>query len=265
MKPDILIITGYGLNCEVESSHAWAKAGAAVRCIHLNDLLADPSGLSQVQGVMFIGGFSFGDHMTSGHVFAHRIRHHLGQRLADFVAGGGLVLGVCNGFQIMTKLGLLPGLGDALTQEVALTQNDCASFQNRWVRIGFASESPCIFTRGLDAMDLPVRHGEGKLHVPNRALLDRIERAGCVACRYLDPATGEPTQAFPHNPNGSMAAIAGLCDPSGRCFGLMPHPEAFLFPENHPQWDRLERRKDLGRDGSGLALFVNAVAYLNER
>jgi phosphoribosylformylglycinamidine synthase len=264
MTPRILIITGYGLNCEAESKHAWELARAQPELVHFNDLVAAPARLREFSALMFIGGFSYGDHMGSGHVFALRVKHRLRDELQAFIAAGKLVLGVCNGFQIMVKLGLLPGLdGDYFTQRIALMQNDCGAFQNFWVPLRFEASSPCVFTRGLDRMDLPIRHGEGKIFTTDRGVLDRIEAAGCVACRYADPATGEAARQFPHNPNGSLHAIAGLCDPSGRVFGLMPHPEACLYPENHPAWGRPERREPVDRHGAGLRIFSNAVAYLN--
>ena len=214
---------------------------------------------------MFIGGFSFGDHMGSGLVFANRLRARLGEDLQKFIGAGKIMLGVCNGFQIMTKLGLLPGLrGDYFTQRVALMQNDAGHFQNFWVHVRFEESSPCIFTRGLGTMPLPIRHGEGKVFAAGNRLLRELEAKGCVACRYVDPATREPTQAFPHNPNGSLRAIAGLCDPSGRIFGLMPHPEAYLFPENHPQWDYQKIAGHLPEYGAGLRLFENAVHFLQQ-
>lgn len=262
--PRILIITGYGLNCEDESRHAWALAGAAPELVHLNDLLERPQRLDDYAGLMFIGGFSFGDHMTSGHVFAARLRHRLRAPLEKFLSDGRLMLGVCNGFQIMVKLGLLPGLdGEYFRQRVALIQNAVGHFQNFWVDIRFEPSSPCVFTRGLDRLPLPIRHGEGRLFAPDRALLARVEAEGGVACRYADPATGLPTDAFPHNPNGSLNAIAGLSDPTGRVFGLMPHPEAYLYPENHPQWDRRRHEERLPEHGLGLRIFENAVRFLN--
>ena len=245
--PPILILTGYGLNCEAESRVAWERAGAAPVLMHLNDLLDAPQRLHDFAGLMFIGGFSFGDHLGSGLVFANKLRTRLREDLQKFIGAGKLIMGVCNGFQIMTKLGLLPGLDqDYFTQTVALMQNDCGHFINKWVTLKFEPASPCVFTRGLDRMDMPIRHGEGKVFTTDRALLDRMEAEHGVACRY----EGE-------NPNGSLNAIAGLCDPTGRIFGLMPHPEAFLFPENHPQWDF--QRKD---HGEGLRLFRNAVTHL---
>ena len=264
-KPPILIITGYGLNCEAESAHAWTLAGAAPVRLHLNDLIAAPRKLADFAGLMFIGGFSYGDHMGSGHVFAHRLRHRLQEPLARFVADGKLILGVCNGFQIMTKLGLVPGLdGDYFSQTVALTHNDCGAFQNFWVDLMFEPGSPCVFTRNLRRMPMPIRHGEGKLYVGDAALLEKLEQLKCVPCRYAHPATGAPTMDFPHNPNGSVNSIAGLCDPTGRIFGLMPHPEAYLFPENHPRWDINKLAAPLPEQGLGLALFTNAVSYLQQ-
>jgi phosphoribosylformylglycinamidine synthase len=262
-KPKALIITGYGLNCEAESRFAWEQAGADTDLVHLRDLLEKPARLHEAQVLMFIGGFSFGDHMGSGHVFAARLRHHLCEDLQTFIDAGKLVLGVCNGFQIMAKLGLLPGLdGEFFSTRVALIQNDVGAFQNRWVHVRYEENSPSVFTKGLGVMPLPIRHGEGKLFTPDKELLARIEDEHCVACRYVDPATGEPAMAFPLNPNGSLNAIAGLNDPSGRILGMMPHPEAFLFPQNHPQWDAQKVDGKLPEYGDGLKLFRNAVGYL---
>lgn len=262
-KTPVLIITGYGLNCEAESTFAWEQAGAAPRRVHLNDLLERPAQLHDFGALMFIGGFSYGDHMGSGLVFAHRIRHHLRDELQKFIADGRLVLAVCNGFQIVTKLGLLPGLdGNYFAQKVSLMQNDCGHFQNRWVTLRFEKESPCVFTRGLELLPLPARHGEGKIFTTDKSVIAQIESQKLAACRYADPATGAPTMEFPHNPNGSLNAIAGLCDPTGRVFGLMPHPEAYLFPENHPQWDLQKIRGELPERGLGLKIFQNAVAHL---
>jgi phosphoribosylformylglycinamidine synthase I len=227
----VLIITGYGLNCEAESKYAWELAGAKPDMIHFSDLLAQPERLHGFAALMFIGGFSYGDHMTSGHVFALRAKHRMSRALEHFIRQGKLILGVCNGFQIMIKLGLLPGLdNDYFTQKLSLMQNDCGAFQNFWIRLRFESDSPCVFTRGLASISLPIRHGEGKVFTLDKGLLRRLEESGCVPCRYADPITGEATQEFPHNPNGSLNAIAGICDPSGRVFGLMPHPEAYLYP-----------------------------------
>jgi phosphoribosylformylglycinamidine synthase subunit PurQ / glutaminase len=259
----VLIITGYGLNCEAESRYAWELAGANPELVHFGDLVKTPARLRDFAALMFIGGFSYGDHMTSGHVFALRTKHRMSAELRTFIGQGKLIMGVCNGFQIMVKLGLLPGLdGDYFTQKLSIMQNDCGTFQNYWVQLRFEPDSPCVFTRGLTTIPLPIRHGEGKVFSLDKKLLQRLEASGCVPCRYADPATGKPTQDFPHNPNGSLNAIAGLCDPSGRIFGLMPHPEAYLYPENNPRWDLLRQNGSLPEHGLGLALFNNAVDHL---
>ncbi|MAW39593.1 MAG: phosphoribosylformylglycinamidine synthase [Kiritimatiellaceae bacterium] len=263
-RPKVLIITGYGVNCEAESAEAWRRAGADPVLVHVNDLLSSPDQIDAVDGLMFIGGFSYGDHMSSGHVFAQRIKHHIQPRLQTFIDAGKVMLGICNGFQVMTKMGLLPGLnGDYFIPSVSLIQNDCGHFQNYWVNIRFEDASRCIFTKGLGTLPLPIRHGEGKIFTLDAALLEQLEEAGCVAARYVD-AAGNPTDAFPDNPNGSLHAIAGLSDPTGRIFGMMPHPEAYLFPENHPQWDVQKRANSLPEEGLGLMLFRNAVEAMNE-
>ena len=263
-RPKVLIITGYGVNCEAESAEAWRRAGADPVLVHVNDLLSSPDQIDAVDGLMFIGGFSYGDHMSSGHVFAQRIKHHIQPRLQTFIDAGKVMLGICNGFQVMTKMGLLPGLnGDYFIPSVSLIQNDCGHFQNYWVNIRFEDASRCIFTKGLGTLPLPIRHGEGKIFTLDAALLEQLEEAGCVAARYV-AAAGNPPDAFPDNPNGSLNAIAGLSDPTGRIFGMMPHPEAYLFPENHPQWDVQKRANSLPEEGLGLMLFRNAVEAMNE-
>lgn len=265
-KPPVLIITGYGVNCEAESRVAWELAGASVQLVHLHDLLDAPRRLKEFKALMFIGGFSFGDHMGSGHVLALRLRHRLRDELQSFIEEGNLILGVCNGFQVMAKLGVLPALDhDYFTPKIALLPNDCGAFQNFWVHLRFEAGAPCVFTRDLKHLMLPVRHGEGKVFTGDRLFLDELEQAHCVACRYVDGQTLAPTMRFPDNPNGSLNAIAGLCDPTGRVFGLMPHPEAYLFPENHPQWPQQRLRNELPEAGLGLQIFQNAVRYLQER
>jgi phosphoribosylformylglycinamidine synthase len=141
-------------------------------------------------------------------------------------------------------------------------QNECGAFQDFWVHLSFDPESPCIFTRGLDTMTLPIRHGEGKLFTADKAFLDRLESLKCAPCRYIDPATRQLSMRYPHNPNGSVRSIAGLCDATGRVFGLMPHPEAYVFPENHPRWELQRMRDDLPDRGAGIKIFENAVGYL---
>jgi len=257
-----LIITGFGLNCEAETAYAFERAGATADQVHLNDLLDGRRSLGEFHVLAFVGGFSFGDHIAAGRVFANRLKYRLNEPLQQFIREGRLVIGICNGFQTMVKLGLLPGLdGDYQTQTVTLTHNDCGAFRDAWVHLRANEGSPCVFMRGIDRIYLPVRHGEGKFVAMGDDLLARIEREGLVALRYVDPDTGAPTTEFPHNPNGSVAAVAGLCDPTGRVFGLMPHPEAHLSPCNHPNWQRQRLRGQLPEEGEGLAVFRNAVRF----
>ena len=260
-----LIITGYGLNCEAETEAAFRLAGAQAEQVHLNDLLDGSRSLDDFHILAFIGGFAFGDHLGAGTVFATRVKYRMGEDLARFVEEGKLVVGICNGFQTLVKLGLLPGFGGSLfDRSVTLSWNDTGVFRDAWVRVRANPRSPCVFTRGLDLLDLPVRHGEGKFVARDQATLDRVVSENLVALQYADPATGEPTEAFPHNPNGSAAAVAGICNPSGRIFGLMPHPEAYLFPENHPQWPRRPVAIDPAAEGQGVRLFRNAVNFAAE-
>lgn len=263
MKPKVIIITGYGVNCEAESFYAWKLAGAKPSLVHINDLLINPDQILHYNIIMFIGGFSYGDHMTSGHVFAQRIKQHMQESLSKFISQGKLILGICNGFQVMTKIGLLPGLNNEFfTQKVSLIQNDCGSFQNFWVNIKENKKSPCVFTKDINTVSLPIRHGEGKLFTLEKNIIKEIEKNNCVPVRYVD-ANDLPTQDFPNNPNGSINAIAGLCNPSGRIFGMMPHPEAYLFPENYPHWDMQKVKMNLPDHGLGLLFFRNAIQSIN--
>jgi len=257
-----LIITGFGLNCEAETSRAFELAGAIAEQVHLNDLLDGRRTLDEFHILAFIGGFSFGDHIASGRVLANRLKHRLAEPIQQFIADGKLIIGICNGFQTMVKLGILPGLDtDYRRQTVTLTWNDTGVFRDAWVHLTIEADSPCVFTRGVEQLYLPVRHGEGKFLALDDVLLDRLEAEGLVACRYADPWSGQPTDEYPHNPNGSARAIAAICDPTGRIFGMMPHPEAFLFPWNHPHYTRQRFAGSPPPEGGGLPLFRNAVAF----
>lgn len=267
MPSDIhaLVITGYGLNCEAETSHALRLAGAVPEQVHLSDLLAGLRRLDEFQLLVFIGGFSFGDHIAAGTVFANRVRRHLGDQLQQFISAGNLIIAICNGFQTVVKLGLLPGFdGNYQQRLVTLTDNLCGTFYDGWVHLRFNPTSPCVFTRGLDRMELPVRHGEGRFVTLDDGILDELRRQELITCQYVDPVTGAPTQSFPANPNGSVDAIAGVCDPTGRVFGLMPHPEAYHTVFNHPDWTRWRVAGHLPERGAGVALFENAVRYARE-
>ncbi len=257
-----LVMTGYGLNCEAETSHALGMAGAAVDMVHVNDVLDGRRKLDDFQILALIGGFSFGDHIGAGTVFATKLKYRMEDSLRDFVSKGRLVLGICNGFQTLVKLGLLPGFDRRSSKRlVALGWNDSGVFRDAWVRLAVNRKSPCIYTKGIESLYLPVRHGEGKFLAESDSVLEKLESMDLDVLRYVDPRTGKPTSEFPHNPNGSVKAIAGICDPSGRIFGLMPHPEAHLSPYNHPQWARNRIRGPLPAEGEGAALFRNAVEF----
>lgn len=257
----VLILTGLGLNCEAETEAAFAHVGASPEPVHLLDMLdGRAKRLTDYSIVVFIGGFAFGDHLGAGVVFANKIRWRLYDQLLDFIDRGGLALGICNGFQTMVRLGMLPGLdGDYRKPRATLAPNDRRGYRDAWVRLAFEARSPCVWTRGLAPMDLPSRHGEGKFLAESPALLERLEAAGQVAARYVGP-DGRPTEQWPYNPNGSPRGVAGICDPTGRLFGLMPHPDAYLYAFHHPQWHRRRRRERDGiEDGDGLAIFRNGV------
>ena len=255
-----LVITGYGLNCEAETAFALETAGAAVDQVHLNDIIAGTRSLADYSLIALIGGFSFGDHIAAGKVYANRLKYKLAGPLKEFIESRNLMIGICNGFQTMAKLGILPG--DFKTQRFTITRNDSGLFRDDWVRVRADEHSPCVWTRGMADLELPIRHGEGKFYLRDEAFLDRMEKEGLLALRYVHPVTGEPTMDSPHNPNGSVRAVAGVCDPTGRIFGLMPHPEAYASPLNHPQWARQEIEGVLPAEGAGLGMFRNAVEFL---
>jgi phosphoribosylformylglycinamidine synthase len=256
----VLVLTGLGLNCEAETVAAFRMVGATPRQVHLLDLLEGKRRLEfeQYQIIAFVGGFAFGDHLGAGFVFANRIRWRIYDQLVQFISDGGLALGICNGFQTMVRLGLLPGLDrDYRTPRATLAPNDRLGYWDCWVRLRAAPNSPCVWTQGLDRLELPSRHGEGKF-LADPEVRERLEHEGLIAVRYVDPE-GKPTEEWPHNPNGSAGAIAGICDPSGRLFGLMPHPDAYLYPFQHPQWSRRRYEGSVDPEGQGLAIFRNGV------
>ena len=258
----VLVITGFGLNCERETEAAFLNAGATVDRVHLNDILTARRRLSEYNILAFVGGFSFGDHLGAGTVFANRLRCRLREPLAQFTEAGNLIVGICNGFQTLTRLGVLPGLGEPFRQQVALAKNARGVFRDDWVMLAGNSRSPCVFTQGIDLLPLPVRHGEGRFVTDSHETLRALEERQLVALRYADPENGLPTQQFPHNPNGSVNAVAGICDPTGRIFGMMPHPEAYLSPFNHPQWTRQKINGVLPEKGLGQVIFDNAVSHV---
>lgn len=257
MSVRALIVTGFGINCNRETDYAFEQAEAESIQIHVNDLAAQPALLERFHILAIPGGFSYGDDVASGKILANRLRYQLGAALQAFVADEKLVIGICNGFQVLVKLGLLPGNATEFTQEVTLTHNDSSRFEDRWVHLKKDPATPCIWLEGLDVFACPIRHGEGKFIPRDDALLRALQENGQVALRYSD-VHGTPVEgAYPANPNGSVDDIAGICDPTGRVFGLMPHPEAFLRRTNHPRWTR----ETIEEPTAGALLFENAVRY----
>lgn len=263
-KVNTLVICGYGTNSQNETAHTARLAGSSqVDLAHFSDILSGKIEMTAYQFIIFPGGFLDGDNLGAAQAAAIRWRYSKtadGKPLLDglkkFLANGGLLLGICNGFQLLVKLGVLPGLdGLNFTRSVSLGHNDSGKFEDRWVRLKVNANSPCIFTKGLPQLYLPVRHGEGKV-VANEECLKKLEERNLIALQYCDENTGFPTMRYPQNPNGSPLGIAGITDPTGHILGLMPHPEAFHHVTNHPLWTR-------GKiDPPGTLLFVNAVKYL---
>jgi phosphoribosylformylglycinamidine synthase len=272
-KVRALVLTGYGLNCDYETDFALKLAGAESHRIHINELIAashadKPQSLNDFHILVFGGGFSWADDHGAGVLMAAKLRRHLGDQLERFVSEGNLLLGICKGFQALVNLGLLPGFQSrGRERTVAVTYNDSGNFIDAWVNLKVNSDSPCVFTTDIDHLELPVRHGEGKFYAGNDVLGDLLE-SNQVVLQYAGedgkPACGE----WPNNPNGSLQDIAGMCDPTGRIFGLMPHPEAFNHFTNHPNWTYLKEtlarqgKTEIPPEGDGIKVFRNAVEYV---
>ncbi len=263
-----IVITGNGTNCETEMAHACRLAGFdTVEIVHISELLCSQKRLDDYHFLNLPGGFLDGDDLGSAKAGANRILHaavaggeeKLFAQFTRFIAAGKLILGVCNGFQLLVKLGMLPGFdGQYNRQTVTLTFNDSGRFEDRWVHLRVDPASPCIFTRGIAGITLPVRHGEGKFVAQDEGILGRLHRERLIALEYSDEQYRKATLDYPANPNGAVDGIAGICNQTGRIFGMMPHPEAFLHRTNHPRWTR----EELPEEGMGLALFRNAAAFL---
>jgi phosphoribosylformylglycinamidine synthase I len=271
-QPRVLVLRAPGANCDVETVFAFEQAGGLAQGVHVNRLLENPRVLDEYQILCVPGGFSYGDDLGAGRILAVQIQTHLRDAVRDFVAQGKLVLGVCNGFQVLLKSGLLLP-PDEVGPVATLAWNESGRFQDRWVRLRCATSttgggSPCVFFRGIDRLYLPVAHAEGRFITRDAAILQRLEVAGQLPLRYAPLNGGHEGSGFrapssehlpfPDNPNGSQADVAAVCDATGRVCGLMPHPERHLDPTQHPHWTRL---KELPSEGDGLAVFRNGVKY----
>lgn len=270
-----LILTGYGLNCDYETDYSLRMAGAEPQRVHINELIqSEQTGtgprLSQYHILVFGGGFSWADDHGAGVILATKLKYNIDAQIVQFIQDGKLIIGICNGFQSIVNLGLLPGFRmNYHERRIALTTNDTGNFIDSWVNLKININSPCIFTKGLSRIELPVRHAEGKFFASDNDI-DYLFRNGQVVMQYADENGEIAQKRWPFNPNGSLRDIAGICDPTGRVFGLMPHPEAFNDITNHPHWtyrkEALERQgKGMDeREGDGIHIFRNAVQYIRD-
>jgi phosphoribosylformylglycinamidine synthase I len=252
-QPRILILRAPGTNCDAETAHAFELAGGAAQVLHINRLLDSPRLALQYQVLCIPGGFSYGDDVAAGRIFANQIRHHFADAMREFREAGKLILGICNGFQVLIKSGLLD-VDDAAGTSASLTWNDSGKFMDRWVGLRNVGQRS-VFLQGVSDLALRITCAEGKFVTRDADSLARLEQNGQLVLRYAD--TGG--MQAPFNPNGSVADVAGICDLSGRVFGLMPHPESYIDFTQHPQWTRFEERGE----GQGLVIFRNAVRYFS--
>jgi len=250
-KVKVLILRAPGTNRDVDTQIAFEAAGAEVSSSPVTGLFRKEKRLADYHIAVIPGGFTYGDDISAGRIMANEIRLRLGGDIKKFVDDGRLVLGICNGFQVLVKTGILPGIPGRSAQPVTLTNNDSGKFECRWVYLKVNQKSPCVFTKGIDLIYVPVAHGEGKL-VAEDGLLGKLN----VVVQYVDEK-GKTGAGYPYNPNGSVNDIAGICDATGRVFGLMPHPEDFIRGTQHPRWTRAKPPENL----YGMQIFTNAVKW----
>lgn len=253
-KPRVLVLRAPGTNCDQETAFAFEQAGGRAAVWHVNRLLEHPQRMQDYQILCVPGGFSYGDDVAAGRILGNLFQHHLRETLAEFKAAGKLILGICNGFQVLIKSGVLLA-EDAEGPPATLGWNDLGRYEDRWVHLA-AEGDRCVFLRGIDRLELPIAHAEGKFTARDQAALDRLAAGGQLVLRYVNPSGGAEVP-YPANPNGSQANVAGLCDETGRVLGLMPHPERNIDPTHHPQWTR----RPASGLGDGLRIFQNAVEY----
>ena len=256
-NPRVLILRAPGTNCDVETAHAFEMAGAEAETVHINRVLEKPAMAADYQILCLPGGFSYGDDVAAGRILGSQIQHHLADSLHQFRDDGKLILGICNGFQILMKSGLLLESDQPGGLPATLAWNDSGKFEDRWVQLSVHGDRS-VFLAGIGRMYLPVAHAEGKFVVRDSATLDSLDQGGQLVLRYClaQSSTGE-TVGYPHNPNGSQRDVAGVCDTTGRVLGMMPHPERHVDRTQHPRWTRGEGSSP----GDGLAIFQNAVGY----
>lgn len=250
MNPKAMVLYGEGLNCEEETAHAFNETGSDAEIIHINRMIENPNMLTDYQILALPGGFLHGDALGAGRYMGRQIAKDMPDEMQRFIEDGKLVIGICNGFQVLANSGFLPGLDGNYGEwgDVTVAYNDIGRFRDQWVNLKVESDK-CIWTNGIESSYLPVRHGEGKFVPKDQEILAKMYDQGLVVVKY---APGD-------NFNGSVDDIAGICDPTGRVFGLMPHPEAYNHRTNHPRWTR----EDLPEEGAGLQIFRNASKYFD--
>lgn len=255
---NVLVLVGYGINCDYETEHAFKMVGANTEKIHVNDLINGKRNLENYHILAIPGGFSYADDIAAGKVLANKMRTNIPDQVQKFIENEKLVIGVCNGFQVMAKYPLLSRPNS--TQDLTLSWNDSGRFEDRWVYLKVNEKSPCIWTKGIDRVYLPIRHAEGKLIPKNEEVLKTLYERNLIVAQYTDE-NGNSNPGYPLNPNGSIDDIAAVCDETGRIFGLMPHPEAYLYKTNHPRWTR----DNVPEEGMGVKVFRNAIEYAKEK
>ncbi|MBN2293826.1 MAG: phosphoribosylformylglycinamidine synthase I [Pirellulales bacterium] len=260
-KPNVLVLRAPGTNCDQETAFAFEKAGATTELLHVNRLLENPSLFERFQILCIPGGFSYGDDVAAGRILANQMEHHLADEMKRFKDADKLILGICNGFQVLVKSGALLEPDADCRAAATLTWNDSHRFDDRWVELG-VDRQKCVFLKGIERMYLPIAHAEGKFVARDEEEFVRLDTAGQLVLRYrpTDGSGRDDLNApvpYPANPNGSMGNVAGVCDPTGRVLGLMPHPERHIERTHHPRWTRSETTST----GDGLQVFVNAVAF----
>lgn len=262
-KPKVIVLRTAGTNCDKETHYAFGLVGSDAELVHINEIVNKKKKISSYQILVLPGGFTYGDDLGAGKILANELRFKLKKELEKFIKDGKLIIGICNGFQILVKCGLLPGF-TKFKQEASLILNDSAKFEDRWTYLKVTSRksqvTKCIWVENLPKIIyLPVAHGEGKFVVNDEALLERIRQNNQIVFQYCNKE-GE-LSGYPDNPNGSIDNIAGICDETGRILGLMPHPERHMFFYQHPHWTRLSKKDE----GDGLAIFRNGVEYAKRR
>lgn len=258
LKPKVCVLKTDGINCDQELAFAFQQAGGDPRFVHVNSLLSGDENLKEYQILAIPGGFSYGDDVASGRILANELIYPLGDKTNDHINNKGLVIGICNGFQVLARSGILPfnePIQTLADMKATLANNDSGHFECRWINLRTEPDNSCVFMQDmLPNITYQVAHGEGKFFA-RQAELDRIEAEKLVVFRYADSA-GNPTDEYPANPNGSLNAVAGITDPSGRILGLMPHPERYVLPTQHPNWQRLNNSVP-----QGLPVFENMIQY----